>query len=117
MYERTSGIQLGAIKEAALRPLPSLPGSSTATVNQAQDESSRARLTGIKEVLESSSHFNGIRQFSNRMGIEFEVISELNSIGLAYSGLFWDSNSNWIVVAFKGTPSGSDLAWLEEAYT
>ena len=48
------------------------------------------------------------------MEIEYEPVSELSSISSAYSALFWDVNSNWIVVAFKGTYSKSDLSWLEE---
>jgi hypothetical protein len=43
------------------------------------------------------------------MKIEFEPISELDPMESAYSALFWDFNSNWIVVAFKGMYSESDL--------
>lgn len=44
-----------------------------------------------------------IREFAAAYGIEFEVVSELNTVSSAFCGLFWDPKSNWIVVAFKGT--------------
>jgi hypothetical protein len=37
-----------------------------------------------------------------RWGFEYEPVSELDSASSAYSAAFWDKNSNWIVVAFKG---------------
>lgn len=36
------------------------------------------------------------------IGIEYAPVSELNSVSSAFSALFWDPHSNWIVVAFKG---------------
>jgi len=123
MYERTSATQLKAIKEAVSRQhmrlnphrpglarLKHLPGPG----DLIRDVFGRAGLIDIQQVLGSSSHVGRIQQFSRQMEIEFEPISELNSMSSAYSALFWDVNSNWIVVAFKGTCSESDLACLEE---
>jgi hypothetical protein len=39
-----------------------------------------------------------------RWGFEYEPVSELDSDGSAYTAAFWDKDSNWVVVAFKGTP-------------
>ncbi|KAF8316060.1 alpha/beta-hydrolase [Clavulina sp. PMI_390] len=44
-----------------------------------------------------------IRTFCRLHGIDFEPLSELNDSSSAFAGVFWDPNSNWIVVAFKGT--------------
>jgi hypothetical protein len=37
-----------------------------------------------------------------RWGLEYEPVSELDTASSAYSAAFWDKNSNWVVVAFKG---------------
>jgi len=113
MYERTIDPQLKSIKEAA----PLRPERFQLDDDKTPNVSRRASPDAIKQVLQRSSHVNYIQEFSGKMKFEFEPISELNSMSSAYSGLFWDVNSNWIVVAFKGTCSGSDLARLGEAYT
>jgi len=48
------------------------------------------------------------------LGIEFEPVSELNSMSSAYSALFWDVNSNWIIVAFKGTSPSEFDEWITD---
>jgi hypothetical protein len=45
-----------------------------------------------------------IYEAMQRWGFEYEPISELNSDSSAYTAAFWDKNSNWVVIAFKGTP-------------
>ena len=123
MYERTSHTTRGAIKDAisrqpmhldAHRPglarLKDFPGPG----DLGRDVLGGAGHAGITQALDQSTHVGQIQRFTRRVKIEFEPISELNSISSAYSALFWDVNSNWIVVAFKGTYSESDLSWLEE---
>jgi hypothetical protein len=121
MYERTSATQRKAMKEAVSRQHMRLNPHRTglarlkdfpAPGDLIRDVFGRAGLIDVKQVLERSGHVSRIQQFSRRMEIDFEPMSELNSMSSAYSALFWDVNSNWIVVAFKGTYSESDLAWL-----
>lgn len=40
-----------------------------------------------------------------RWDFEYEPVSELDSDSSAYTAAFWDKNSNWVVIAFKGTPN------------
>jgi hypothetical protein len=119
MYERTSNTTRDAIKEAIsrqnLRFNPYVPGLARlkqfpGAGDLVRDVFGRAGLVDIKQVLKRSNHVARIQEFARRIGIEFEPISELTSMSSAYCALFWDVNSNWIVVAFKGTYSS--LAWL-----
>jgi len=52
---------------------------------------------------------------AKRWGLEFDGISDLNTYGGSYCGLWWDNDSNWIVVAFKGTTPLSGAEWLKDA--
>ena len=74
-----------------------------------RDVFGRAGLIDVQQVLKGSKHVARIQEFTRRMEIEFEPVSELTSMSSAYCALFWDVNSNWIVVAFKGTHSESSL--------
>ena len=90
MYERTCSTKRDAIKGVVF------PGP-----------------TDIDQALERSRNAGRIQQFARRLQIEFEPVSELSSMSSAYCALFWDANANWIVIAFKGSYSESDLAWLD----
>jgi len=125
MYERTSVTKQGAIKEAVsrqhMRLNPHRPGHARlrhfpGPGDLIQDVFGRAGLIDIKQALKRSSHVSRIQEFARQMEIEFEPVSELNSMSSAYSALFWDVNSNWIVVAFKGTYSESIwLCWMSDS--
>jgi len=58
----------------------------------------------------ASSHSSGkeesgvIYEAMKKWGFEYEPVSELDSDSSAYTAAFWDKNSNWVVVAFKGKP-------------
>ena len=123
MYERTSATTREAIKDANsrqhMRLNPHRPGLARlrhfpGPGDLIRDVLGRAGLVDIRETLKRSPHVNQIQRFARRMEIEYEPVSELSSISSAYSALFWDVNSNWIVVAFKGMYSESDLSWSEE---
>ncbi|CAI2170758.1 6777_t:CDS:2 [Funneliformis geosporum] len=49
---------------------------------------------------------------SNDWGLGFSSISELNSLGGPYAGMFWNREANFIVVAFKGTTAAYFSEWL-----
>jgi hypothetical protein len=111
MYERTSVTKREAIKEASsrqhLRLSPHQP--ELARLNHfpgpgdlIRDVFGRAGLVDVKETLKRSHHVHRIQKFARAMEIEYEPVSELSSMSSAYSALFWNVNSNWIVVAFKG---------------
>lgn len=42
-----------------------------------------------------------IDNWASEHGIQYEPVSELASLSQAYASVFWDPESNWIVVAFK----------------
>jgi hypothetical protein len=122
MYERTSTTTREAIKEAIsrqhMRLNPHRPGLARlkhfpGPGDLIRDVFGRAGLIDVQQVLKRSSHVSRIQEFARRMEIEFEPISELSSMSSAYSALFWDVNSNWIVVAFKGMYSESNwIRWM-----
>ena len=122
MYERTSSTTRGAIKDVLLRQHlrlnPHRPGLARlkdfpSPGDLIRDMFGRGGQTDIHQVLKRSTNVNRIQQFTRRMEIEFEPVSELTSMSSAYCALFWEANSNWIVVAFKGTYFESALAWLD----
>ncbi len=126
MYERTSSTTREAIKDAVVRQdmrlNPHRP--ELARLNRfpvpgelIRDVFGRVGLTDVNQKLKHSRTVGRIQQFTRQMEIEFEPISELTSMSSAYCALFWDTKSNWIVVAFKGTYSESDLAWLDNRLT
>ena len=112
MYERTSATTREAVKEALsrqhMRLNPHLPGMARlkhfpGPGDLIREVFGRAGLIDVKQVLKRSSNVARIQEFTRRMEVEFEPVSELTSMSSAYCALFWDVNSNWIVVAFKGT--------------
>ncbi|KAG9045340.1 hypothetical protein FS837_006472 [Tulasnella sp. UAMH 9824] len=54
-----------------------------------------------------------IDTWASTYGVAFEPVTELASLSKAYCSVFWDPNSTWMVVAFKGT----ELRWFEEWIT
>ena len=38
-----------------------------------------------------------------RLGLCYSTVSELNSLGSAFCGLFWDPQEAFVIVAFRGT--------------
>ncbi|KAG8931248.1 hypothetical protein FRC02_003022 [Tulasnella sp. 418] len=55
-----------------------------------------------------------ISAFCRKFQIEYEPVSELNSSSAAFSSVFWDRKSNWIVVAFKGTGPTDFAEWVTD---
>lgn len=52
--------------------------------------------------------------FASRLGIRYNTVSELNSQGSAFCGIFWDPKSTWIVLAFKGTTPTEFVEWTTD---
>ncbi|KAG8733182.1 hypothetical protein FRC11_008108, partial [Ceratobasidium sp. 423] len=55
-----------------------------------------------------------IRAHLASSGIEYEPVSELNSVGSAFAALFWHPNEPWVVVAFKGTSPTEFDEWVTD---
>ncbi|KAF8610123.1 alpha/beta-hydrolase [Ceratobasidium sp. AG-I] len=47
-------------------------------------------------------------------GIEYEPLSELNSVGSSFAALFWHPREPWIAVAFKGTSPTEFDEWVTD---
>lgn len=52
--------------------------------------------------------------FLGYLEINYEPVTELGDTSGAFCALFWDSYSNWIVVAFKGTGPIEFGEWLSD---
>ncbi len=53
-----------------------------------------------------------IESQAKQWGLGFTSLSELNSYGGPYAGMFWNKEKNFIVVAFKGTTPTYFSEWL-----
>lgn len=64
------------------------------------------------ELHEASPEENTIMQIArDNLGLQYTTISEMNSVGSAFCGLFWDPNDTFIIVAFKGTTPTDFAEW------
>ncbi|PVF94692.1 alpha/beta-hydrolase [Serendipita vermifera] len=70
--------------------------------------------TAIRNMLHGSQGDNVIQNLVAQLGVEYEPVSELNSASSSYASVFWDKNSNWIVLAFKGTSPSEFDEWLTD---
>lgn len=68
----------------------------------------------IRALLHGSEGDNVITSLVERLGLEYEPCSELNSASSSYAALFWDKKMNWVVVAFKGTSPAEFDEWLTD---
>ncbi|KAI5123032.1 hypothetical protein M0805_007653 [Coniferiporia weirii] len=50
----------------------------------------------------------------DKLGLNYTTISELNSIGSAFCGLFWDPQDTFIIVSFKGTTPTDFSEWTSD---
>lgn len=71
------------------------PFSSTAKVNP-REASEDSKAAAAKD---SGVIYNAMKKW----GVEYEPLSELDSDDSAYCAAFWDKDSNWVAVSFKGT--------------
>ncbi len=55
-----------------------------------------------------------IKDQASKWGLEFTFITELNSLGGPYAGMFWSAEGNFIVLAFKGTTPAHFSEWLTD---
>src|SRR5581483_5352695 len=58
-------------------------------------------ITSLTKKLKDSE--NAIHNQAHQWGLKFTSLSELNSLGGPFSGMFWSEQHNFIVVVFKGT--------------
>ena len=68
----------------------------------------------IRALLHGSEGDNVINSLVERLGLEYEPCSELNSASSSYAALFWDKKMNWVVVAFKGTSPAEFDEWITD---
>ncbi|KAL5500937.1 hypothetical protein ACEPAH_9324 [Sanghuangporus vaninii] len=50
----------------------------------------------------------------DELGLTYTTISELNCIGSAFCGLFWDPHDTFIIVVFKGTTPSDFAEWTTD---
>ncbi|CAB4407921.1 unnamed protein product [Rhizophagus irregularis] len=71
------------------------------------------KIRKIYEILKESE--SGIHKQLEEFGIKFTSLSELNTLGGPYAGMFWSDEGNFIVIALKGTTPTSFNDWLTNA--
>ncbi|KAF8315618.1 alpha/beta-hydrolase [Clavulina sp. PMI_390] len=94
--------------------LESLPGEL------AKDIWGEDKAKKIAKAYQSALHNKGrstIETFCAKIDIDYEPVSELNNSSSAFCSFFWDKNSNWIVVAFKGTGIVEYADWVTDLTT
>ena len=66
----------------------------------------------IEELHNHSSTETNIYSIArDKLGLCYTTISELNCIGSAGCGLFWDPHGTFIILAFKGTTPSDFAEW------
>ncbi|KIM23393.1 hypothetical protein M408DRAFT_263942 [Serendipita vermifera MAFF 305830] len=75
-------------------------GGRSATIPTGPKDASAAEDSGV------------IYTAMKKWGFEYEPVSELDSASSAYSAMYWDKMSNWVVIAFKGTSPPEFDEWL-----
>jgi len=73
----------------------------------------RSAASDLRDALRS--HGAVIPAFCKHLGIESAMVSQLNRFSTAGASVFWDRNSNWIVVAFRGTSSNQPIPHIRSA--
>ncbi|CAG8526039.1 16390_t:CDS:2 [Acaulospora colombiana] len=74
---------------------------------------SRSDVQPIIDLLTRSE--DSIHKQAAYLGLRFLPLTECNSVGGPYGGIFWSDNHNFIVLAFKGTDTLSFTEWLTDA--
>ncbi|KIJ53646.1 hypothetical protein M422DRAFT_154991 [Sphaerobolus stellatus SS14] len=119
MYERTSAPLQNALdgissrlrnKQAYRRPStdPSLPGELLS------EYLGRDGANEVKEQLHINPEESLLAKFAENLGLRYATISELNSQGSAFCGMFWDPESTWIILAYKGTSPTEFEEWTAD---
>ncbi|GBC06287.1 hypothetical protein RclHR1_06740003 [Rhizophagus clarus] len=71
------------------------------------------KIQQIYDILKESEI--GIHKQLEEFNIKFTSLSELNTLGGPYAGMFWSDEGNFIVIALKGTTPTSFNDWLTNA--
>lgn len=110
MYERTSHPLLDALEKTRNAFNPSgLDANShhekTAPPGQVLEDVVGERTARLvtDSLHQENEEEDEMTRFAARLGIKYATLSELNSQTSAFCGCFWDPNSNYIILAFKGT--------------
>lgn len=116
-YSRTTKV----LDRSLLTPVPqtppnlpvtapsTVPGNLLASVLSAA--SYRRLLSALRSSLSSGSQSRVTALADGHLSLSFRVVSELNSPGASFCGLFWDPHANFVVVAFRGTDPTTYAEW------
>lgn len=119
MYERTSAPLRGALDASKRHPHrhahrqhaelhTSKPGELLCAIlgpDVAQD---------VNIHLHANPEEDALAAFALRLGVRYNTVSELNSQGSAFCGMFWDPESTWIILAYKGTSPTEFVEWTTD---
>ena len=122
MYERTSHTTLHAASVTSEHAALNLPEHFLGDTSHPSIGERISELCGDEgaEAVDASLHANSreentIKRIAReRLGLVFTTVSELNSAGAAFCGLFWDPEDNFIIVSFKGTNPVDYMEWTTD---
>ncbi|KAF8588363.1 alpha/beta-hydrolase [Ramaria rubella] len=68
----------------------------------------------VSAQLHANPQENALAAFAQRLGLRYNTVSELNSQGSAFCGMFWDPAGTWIILAYKGTSPTEFVEWTTD---
>ena len=115
MYERSSEAPIAAARTAASyiknRTANKLTNWSYAQPGQRATEAcGKEGAAEIKKSLKDSAE-DKIATIAAGLGLEYCTVSDLNTVGSSFCGLFWNPQDTFIIVAFKGTTPTDFKEW------
>jgi len=119
MYEHTSEPLQGAL-ETTREALQTAPPSQKASVDSSVSRPGEVLQTAVgsaaaKQISASLDQHNAedseAARFAARLGIKYATVSELNSQTAAFCRCFWDPQSNYIILSFRGTGPTDFIEW------
>ena len=122
MYERTSHSPLhsaSVASEHASLHVPQHPLEDLSSPTISQRISEICGEDGARAV-DASLHSNSLEERNmariahDHLGLMYTTISDMNSLGAAFCGLFWDPEDNYIIVSFRGTNPVDYTEWLTD---
>ncbi|KAF8515774.1 Alpha/Beta hydrolase protein [Hysterangium stoloniferum] len=119
MYERTSAPLQDALETSARMPhhrqtrqransFSAKPGALLSAI-LGPDAASE-----VNRHLHANPEEDALAAFAHRLGLRYNTVSELNSQASAFCGMFWDPESTWIILAYKGTSPTEFVEWTTD---
>jgi len=118
MYERTSSPLHNALDDLVRKRHKHPHRRQSTVVSQPgdllQDYVGHDDAQEVTKHLHTNPEEDALANFADSLGLRYATISELNSQGSAFCGMFWDPESTWIILAYKGTSPTEFEEWTTD---